>query len=447
MTDTKVKLICELIIKGLPLTKTILLKSGIKESEIQKMLDEDILKTISQDLYQLYSLYELYYYGVDLLSQKEIKKANICFKLCHQLNPNNRIFLLQLFCKSLKLHDYKMALERFSKIEKIESEKYESDNNLYLYLLSMLTTCPKEYEEKLYSMDYDSILLPIDSREYHKDEMNNIRHLIMKNKYNLALRLLNKTIQRDKYSTIEQEVLKELLLQVIDADKEFKISLLRSSKEEKYSEIYASLKEISHQRYLSNTEAYIYLITKTIIDILQTNIIPEPTITESECIYEAIKGNNFVLAKSLNDKDLKSKYPPIEVQVINILLIKLNKLISDIKTEQYEKRIQKMSFDDYAKEIDNKIYPLVPEDITEEEIELNTNLSEEDILIIKLIKTRRYYTEGMYLLGDAILKEVEKSKSKTPKVTKYINEIRTNKKFYQNRRNSYERRLTKNKGD
>ena len=442
MIDTRTRLICELIIKGIPLTKSMLIKNGIKESEINQMLDEGMLKIVNEDLYELYSLYELYYYGVKLLSEKEVRKANICFKICHQLNPNNRIFLMQLFCKSLKLHDYKMALERLSKIEKIESDKYEPDNNLYLYLLSMLTPCPEEYQEKLYSMDYDSILLPTDSQEYHKDEMNNIRHLIMKNKYNSALRLLNKIILRDKYSTIEQETLKELLQQVIDADKEFKMSLLKSAKEEKYGVICSSLLEISHQRYLSNTETYIYLITKTIIDILRTSNIPESTIIDTDCIYEAIKGNNFALAKSINDKIMKAKIPPFDNQIIDILLKQLNRLILDIKTEQYEKRIQKMSFDDYAKEIESKLYPLIPEDITEEEITLSTNLTEEDILIIKLIKVRYYYTEGMYLLGDALIKEVEKSQFKTPKVTKYINEIRTNKKFYIHRPDMHTRKRT-----
>ena len=48
----------------------------------------------------------------------------------------------------------------------------------------------------------------------------------------------------------------------------------------------------------------------------------------------------------------------------------------------------------------------------------------------------------MYLLGDITLKEIEKSKSKTPRVIKYIKEIRTNKKFYQNRRNVYTRKRT-----
>ena len=230
MEDTRIELICELIIKGIPLTKPMLINYGIQESEIEEMLDEGILKPINQDLYELYSLYELYYYGVKLLSEKEIRKANICFKICHQLNPNNRLFLLQLFYKSIKLYDYKTVLERLSKLEKIEPEKHEHDNNLYLYLLNMLTTLPSEYEEKLYSMDYDSILIPRDSQEYHKEEMNNIRHLIMKNKYNSALKLIIRIIAEDKYSTIEQEILKELLQRVIEKNKAFKLSLLKNGK-------------------------------------------------------------------------------------------------------------------------------------------------------------------------------------------------------------------------
>ena len=64
------------------------------------------------------------------------------------------------------------------------------------------------------------------------------------------------------------------------------------------------------------------------------------------------------------------------------------------------------------------------------------------ILIIKLICARYYYTEGMILSGDQILQEVEKTKQKTEPVIVMLNEIRENKQFYQNRKDSYVRKLT-----
>ena len=49
MIDTRVELICELIIKGIPLTRTNLINNGIQESEINKILEEGILKPINNE--------------------------------------------------------------------------------------------------------------------------------------------------------------------------------------------------------------------------------------------------------------------------------------------------------------------------------------------------------------------------------------------------------------
>ena len=40
-------------------------------------------------------------------------------------------------------------------------------------------------------IDYNSILLPLDSNEFYKEEINNIGHSVMKNKFEYALELLN----------------------------------------------------------------------------------------------------------------------------------------------------------------------------------------------------------------------------------------------------------------
>ena len=157
MFEQKIELIYDILIQGLPLTKTVLLKENINESEINKMLEEGILAPTGIDKYQLYTLYDLYNYGLKLLSSKEYRKANDCFNRCYQLAPNNRTFNLQLFLKSLKLQEYKDALNRFDHMETIEPEKYEHDNNLYLYLLNMLTSCGEKYKNRIHNIDYDSI--------------------------------------------------------------------------------------------------------------------------------------------------------------------------------------------------------------------------------------------------------------------------------------------------
>ena len=61
-------------------------------------------------------------------------------------------------------------------------------------------------------------------------------------------------------------------------------------------------------------------------------------------------------------------------------------------------------------------------------------LSLEEVDIIKLIYAREFYTQGSYNKGDAFLKSVEKSKNKTENTKKIFEEVRKNKRFYQNRK-------------
>lgn len=68
-------------------------------------------------------------------------------------------------------------------------------------------------------------------------------------------------------------------------------------------------------------------------------------------------------------------------------------------------------------------------------------LSLEEIDIIKLIYAREFYTQGYYDKGDIFLKAVERSKNKTQKTKKIFEEIRKNKRFYQNRKNDNNTKL------
>lgn len=439
MNDKRMEKIYEVMLNGMPLTKYFLSKFGINESDIKELVDEQRIVEVIEDTYELYTLYDLYYYGIDLLAKKEIKKANACFKRCNQLNHNNRTFLIQLLIKSLKLREYEMFMSRFFKLEQIEPEKHRADNNLYLYLINIISPCPKEYQERLANMEYDDIFLPNDSSEYHLKEMNNIRHLIMKQRYRAAIEELNRIIFKDGYSTAEQEILRELLNQVVEKEKESKLHLLDLAKTGKYLDIISILKTISRTRYLSNHETYIVMISQAIIDLLDTGLIPESKVENTQCLYKALLGKNFALAKAINDKYVIQSHPPLDYQIMEILLRDLNNLINKISKEESTRDTQPVSNKNYFKSIEEIAYFIQNENIDLDDAIQKFNLTSEDLLIIKLIYARSYYAEEMYLLGDIQVQEVEKHKDKTSRVLKLLNEVRTNKQFYKNRRQKYVR--------
>lgn len=440
MIDNNKKIIYDIMARGTPLTKTVLLRAGLTDNSIQKLIEDNFIIQIEPSKYELYTSYDLYNYGLELLSLKEVKKANACFQRCHQLNPNNRTFLLQLFLKSLKLKDYEIAQNRLSQIDFIEPEKHKHNNNLYIYLLNMIKPCNKTFKERINNMDYDSIFPTENNQEYHNKEMNNIRHLIMKFQYRDAMYILNRIIIEDAYSKLEQEVLKELMSQIITIEKEFKLLLLSYAKNKKYQQIVLLLKEKAKSRQLSNSDTYIKIICEKILSLAYEGIIPQISVTETTCLYEAIKGNNFAAAKGINDFLMQQCNSPLDNQIIDVLLIELNKMIHKIETENRDPKTKNITHIDYIAESQELAYYLQEEHISIEKAKKHMGLMQEQVLLIKLVYARDYYTSEMYLEGDTLIKEVERSQNKTTRVIKFLNEVRTNKKFYKNRINQYQKK-------
>lgn len=435
MKKDKIELICEMIIKKIPLTKQNLLNNGFTIYEINELLEEHLL-FIEENTYKLYSLYELFYYGIKLLSLNEFQKANVCFEICYQLEPNNRDFALQLFLISLKLCNYRVASDKFSVVEKIESEKNATENNLFLYLLSIVTSCPKGYEERLSMIDYDSCLLPENSKEYHKEEINNIRHAVMKNKFEYALELLNGMRIKEPIKLVNQEVLRELLIQVLNREYRFYNDILNFAKTKRYHVIMSYISNKHKKRYLNNKDVYIYILASSINQIITTQEIPEITTFKTKNIYEALKGNNFYLARVINNKTLRKETKSLENKIIKILLDDINQLIYNLKKEQTKINNGKEN----SNTLEDLAHYLYTENIPLMVAKEKYNLTDEQILLIKLIYAINYYKEEMYLFGDTLLKKVEKSENKTKIIINKINEIKENKKFYKNKKEEYVRK-------
>lgn len=68
-------------------------------------------------------------------------------------------------------------------------------------------------------------------------------------------------------------------------------------------------------------------------------------------------------------------------------------------------------------------------------------MTPEQIDIIKLIYAREFYIQGNFEKGDLFLNSVEKSKNKTKITVKLFDEVRRNKRFYQNRQIEEPRQL------
>ena len=132
MDESKIETIYQIIINKKPITKIELIKQGFNEFEINQIIEEGILKPIDNNEYKLYSLYELYYYGLNLLSKNQAYQANACFKRCYELEPNNRDFALQQF---LRLHYKDFEVNGFLLLQ---YQHYAQEIKCVLYLQEQL---------------------------------------------------------------------------------------------------------------------------------------------------------------------------------------------------------------------------------------------------------------------------------------------------------------------
>ena len=333
MDKEKLEKLYDLIINNSTITYNLLLKNDFTQDEIDYLLQHNILKIIDSDTLEIVNITDFYAYGVKLLIYREYRKAYVCFEKCHKLDKSNRDVCLQLLLMKVRLGHFKQVFEIFDDLEEITLESERHDNNLYLYMFNLLTTCPEKYQQRIEEMDYDSILIPIDSDIQNIGYENRIRQAIMKSKPKYALKLLNDKLSEHKKYSICDEFLKTLILRVIKASENFKEKLLELAHNKQYNAILSFLSSKASKRYLSNEEVYTKLIAEAILEIQTTGIIPIPTIYYTDYIYEAIIGDNFKLALELEKNFINSNKKDKNADVVYFLLLEINKLILEIQKE------------------------------------------------------------------------------------------------------------------
>ena len=412
------------------------------------LLDNGTLKLVEPGKYQISSVIELYNYGIKLLKSNYQLRANLCFEKCYQVNPKHRNSALQVLLLKVKSQKYQEAYNILDDVLEVEPEKYQYDNNLYLYLLNILEKCPEKYHSKVKSLVAKSVI----SSENTNEEDIEMRKEIINNHFSHAMYFLNNIRAKNLNYSIEVILLKVLLSNAIDNEKNIKEHLELLVKNGQYKELLLTLTELQ-RRTLNYYMDVIYLLTQKIIEISETRIIPVINEVKTNDLYQAVLNNNFSLAKQINDLKINSSRmrllndkninkDPKETKIIDKLLVKIDILIKEIKESELsssnktvETSNQSLAQVKPTKEIydydDKEMKSL--EELAQylKEIKFPFDLSckkigllPEQILLVKLIYARDYYLEGETELGDKLLHEVELSFNITNRVINMLNEIK-----------------------
>lgn len=464
----KLSIIYEIISQGFVLTKEILNIYSFTKEEINLLIKNKFLIEIENNKLELNQTNGLYEYGIYLLLHDIYPKAIRCFNMCYKLEPNNIDYCKTLLLLTLKYKNYKESLELLTHIKSLHTdESYNNNYYMYIYLLNIITDIDNIYLNELKDIDINDIIYSKINPYLPKDEYE-IRKSISIHKFKYAYELISKKIKYQKHKEVlEDKILKEILSQVTDIEELFKQELSQNITNEHYALALKMLESKIQKRFLNNQETYIYLLIKVLLEILDTKVIPIPTIASTRYLYDAIKGNNFILAQDINREFLIKIEKNKEKDLIDILLNKINTLILEIKLdieneekekrntskqdeiedkyllsdvrkqikyekeekefkESYQKSIEEVELS-FEQEIANYIKI---ETITIEEAKKKLGLMPDQVLLIKLIFAKEAFIDGDEQLGNKLLKEVEQSKDKTKSVKKILTEITRNKKTY-----------------
>lgn len=448
MEQARIDLIYEVFLKESEITFKGLKKYGLEDAEIESFISNKIIEPINYKTFQLVSVDKFRQYGVRLLLMGNKNKAVKCFEMCYKLAPNCKNVLLQYMLLKIISKDYKEVFEVYRQLDLIPSDRSEKDNNLYLYLLGVVTSSmPQDLKDRLKNMETEDIIL---SYTHGRKIENQIRGAILEHKFKYAYQLMVERNEKEPEYSVKYETIRILTSKAITADTKIKNRILYLVRNYKYQELVGFLTNLETQRPLSKMETAIFKLSQTIINLIDGAVIQNRRDVDINDIYEAIQLNNFKLALDLSVELIEYAKIDRYKNSMYLLLKKVNVLLEEQENVQInsgELMEQVDSQDEITKkeleDIEMLAYFISSQNMSLKIARQKYSFLPEQLLFIKLIYARDYYIESNYELGDKLIKEVEYSTNITSKVSKLLETIKRERNNYKNLFDTNKRCLTK----
>ncbi len=296
------------VLDGIELTTKELNGFGFNSKDLNDLIGQGSIIRVKRGLYALKSVNELFYYGKQLIAQKEYDKATQCFQKCYEIDPTHTGVCFQLFLRCIQNKDYDKAFEYFDIFYNSENEFYNADSNFYLYLLSIITKLPENHREYAKFLKFEDFRVDFDDKRYTNIHLQNkIRLSALNQRFTLAIKQLNEAIQEKGNLSVQDIIIKTLLSQAIEIQIQNRNNVINLIKQKKYEDIIEFYKKMESSHHLSISDNYTFILTNELLNIIQTKNIPEKQIFSTTSIFEAIDGKNYELALSLAT-DRNQKY-------------------------------------------------------------------------------------------------------------------------------------------
>lgn len=350
ITEETINKIYSYAIRSNQLTSKELIANGLNYNDINKLINQEIIKRIKPGYYEIASVEKLYQHGLKLLLERKNNLAILCFKKCYEIDPTHRNAILRLFYTAITEKNYPKAFELLNTLYNFGDPEYQKENNLYLYLLNFIVPCEERYIERVKSITIDDLL----PEQKNNDEFEYIIRKIFSKNIKQARKDLQSYIDRNTDNSIKIFILKELINKIFLYERDINQKLLELAISEDYFELEKILSIKRKTRSYKAIDAYALSLTYKIDRMIFAKEIPYVTTLDTNNLYDAIKGNNFGLALELNLQYIKERQMS-EENILTILLKKATELASKLK-EENELQTSVVS-DEEEKESEETIIP------------------------------------------------------------------------------------------
>ena len=345
------------IIDGKELTTKQLNKYGFNSTDINKLIEDNVIERVKRGFYSFKDVNSLLNYARKYSYSTEKDKVFSCYEKCYELDPNNTTVCFQLFVKYICDKKYDKVFELFDKLSCSDNNFYRVDYNYYLLLLSYITDIPDKYHKNVKNLDYYSIKISHDDKRYSDvSSYNRIRSASTKGKFTFAYKLLNEITNKNGKSTIHDIIEKNLLTQVIneEAKSRRKVnSLIREKKYEELIDYYGKKKKI---RGLNNVEGYLVKLANIYLKIMNSSNVPKIKEIDTDNLFYAINENRFDLALKISEEFNRQRNIPNKDNALYNILKDICDLIDSLKKDNTDKQeeIEFKDFEEKSKKMEPK---------------------------------------------------------------------------------------------
>lgn len=327
------------VAEGIDLTTKQLNLYGFNTTDINKLIEGNVIERVKRGHYSFRDTDKLFDYGVKLAKGNNYDLANRTFLKCFELEPNNYKYCLQLFTVCIHEKEYDKAFKLYDRLYKLSNDNEKIDLRYYMYLLNYITDIPGKYKDMVEGTNYYSIKIPSDDKRY-SDVMsyNRARSTAIKGKFSSAWRILHAITIKNRGYTLQDIAEKNLLTQTITEEKKSRKVVNSLVSEKKYDAVIDYLENKRKKHKLNTIEEYIIKLSESYLIIKNSSTIPIEKNIDTDNLFEAIQSNKFDLALKINNEFNKEREIANEDNTLNIILTDICKLINSLKKSNTNKK-------------------------------------------------------------------------------------------------------------